>query len=258
MSSTLLRCAPVRQTVATLAMVISLSDGAAAQAPRFQLELEAGPAWISRNDAQIPNNTSATRFSLNDVTGSGPWPAGRVYLTWNVNERHGLRLLAAPLSISETGTLPGAVRFAGGEYSGSAPVRATYAFNSYRLTYRYQFRDTEQTHLWVGFTGKIRDATVKLEQGAVATRKDDFGFVPLLHVAGDWRVASRWRFGTDIDALAGGPGRAIDAAVKLGYTLGDRVSLHGGYRTVEGGADVDDVYSFAWVHYAVASVVWRW
>jgi len=27
-----------------------------------------------------------------------------------------------------------------------------------------------------------------------------------------------------------------------------------GYRTVEGGADVDEVYNFAWLHYAVLSV----
>lgn len=248
----------VARTAAAIVLSLLLVGDAAAQTPRIQLELEAGPAWISRNDAQIPNNASATRFSLNDITGSGPWPSGRAYLTWNVNARHGLRLLTAPLSITETGTLPNAVRFAGGDYTSSAPVRATYAFNSYRLTYRYQFRDTERTDLWIGFTGKLRDATVQLAQGTTSTRKDDLGFVPLLHFAGDWRVASRWHVSTDIDALAGGPGRAIDAAVKLGYDVGTHVSLHGGYRTVEGGADVDEVYSFAWVHYAVASVVWRW
>jgi len=27
-----------------------------------------------------------------------------------------------------------------------------------------------------------------------------------------------------------------------------------GYRTVEGGADVDEVYNFAWLHYAVGSL----
>ncbi|WP_373065337.1 hypothetical protein [Gemmatimonas sp.] len=244
--------------VASVAMVASLAGTAAAQTPRFQLELEAGPAWISRNVVQIPNNATATRFSLNEVTGSGPWPAGRAYFTWNVNERHGLRALAAPLSITETGRLRNPVSFAGGSYTASAPVEATYAFNSYRLTYRYQWRNTERTRLWVGFTGKIRDATVQLAQGSVSTRKDDLGFVPLLHVAGEWRTASNWQLGTDIDALAGGPGRAIDAAVKLGYDPRGRFGVHVGYRTVEGGADVDEVYSFSWIHYAVASLVWRW
>jgi len=243
---------------ASTAMVAISAFDLGAQTSRIEIELEAGPAWVSRNEVQIPNNASATRFSLNDVTGSGPFPAGRVYVTWNVNERHGLRVLAAPLSITETGMLPGSVSFAGGNYTAGTPVDATYVFNSYRLTYRYQFRDTDRTRAWVGFTGKIRDATVQLAQGTVSTRKDDLGFVPLLHVAGDWRVTSRWQLGTDIDALAGGPGRAIDAAVKIGYDPGGRVAFNLGYRTVEGGADVDAVYSFAWVHYGVASLVWHW
>jgi hypothetical protein len=42
--------------------------------------------------------------------------------------------------------------------------------------------------------------------------------------------------------------------MKLYYDLNDRWSLSTGYRTVEGGADVDDVYNFAWFHYAVAAV----
>ncbi len=201
-----------RGALSTTAIALAVAPDVYAQTPRVQVEIEAGPAWVSRNEVQIPNNARATRFSLNDVTGTGPWPAGRVYVTWNVNERHGLRVLAAPLSLTETGTLSGPVNFAGGSYSATSPVNATYTFNSYRLTYRYQFRDTDRTNAWIGLTGKVRDATVRLAQGAQSTRKDDLGFVPLLHFAGDWRITPRWQLGTDIDALAGGPGRAIDAA----------------------------------------------
>ena len=32
--------------------------------------------------------------------------------------------------------------------------------------------------------------------------------------------------------------------------FGDAWTLTAGYRTVEGGADVDEVYTFAWLHYA--------
>jgi hypothetical protein len=241
-----------------VALGVATAGIAQAQTSRIELELEAGPAWISRNNAQIPNNSSATRFSLNEITGSGPWPAGRAYLTWNLSERHSLRALAAPLSITETGVLRAPVNFAGGTYAASAPLTAKYTFNSYRLSYRYRLRNTDRTRLWVGATAKIRDATVQLTQGSTSTRKDDLGFVPLLHLAGDWRATQRFVLRTDIDALAGGPGRAIDAALKVGYDRGGRVAYHAGYRTVEGGADVDEVYSFAWVHFAVASVTLRW
>jgi hypothetical protein len=33
--------------------------------------------------------------------------------------------------------------------------------------------------------------------------------------------------------------------------------LTGGYRTLEGGADVVSVYNFAWLHYAVVSASYR-
>ena len=229
-----------------------------AQTPRLVVELEGGAAWLSRNDAEIPNDGSATRFSLNTVTGAGPFPAGRAYVTWNINERHRLRVLLAPLSITERGSLDAPVRFAGADFIAGTPLAATYTFNSYRLTYRYRVRRTEASTAWIGFTAKVRDATVALDQGATSSRKDDLGFVPLLHFASDWRVAKRTHVVVDVDALAGGPGRAIDAALKLVYDQGGPWSMNVGYRTVEGGADVDEVYSFAWLHYAVAGVSWRW
>lgn len=60
-----------------------------------------------------------------------------------------------------------------------------------------------------------------------------------------------------MDGLAGGPGRAVDATLKLGRDLDERWAVRVGYRTVEGGADVDEVYTFAWLHYAAMSVVLR-
>lgn len=234
------------------------AQAAAPATPRFVFELEGGPVWQSYNDAQIPNDASATRFSLSGLVGKGPFPAGRAYLTWNINEKHGLRALAAPFSITESGMSSETIRFAGATYVPSAPIEATYTFNSYRLTYRYRFRNTERTTAWVGFTGKIRDANIALSQNATRSEKDDVGFVPLLHLAADRRLADRWVGRVDVDGLAGGPGRAIDAALKLGYRASPRVLISGGYRTLEGGADVDEVYSFAWLHYAVASVAVRW
>lgn len=225
--------------------------------PRVEVELEAGPVWQSRNTAQVPNDGSATRFSIAALVGKGPWPAMRGYLTWHVNERHALRLLVAPLSIRESGVPSSAIAFAGASYAALTPVEAEYTFNSYRLTYRYRMRGAATTSAWAGFTAKVREATIALEQGTTASRRDDLGFVPLLHLAGEWRMRPQWVLSVDADALAGGPGRAEDVAVKLGYRMSPRLSLNAGYRMVEGGADVPETYSFAWLHYAVLSARWR-
>lgn len=240
-----------------LASATHPATAAGQPAPRWVVELEGGPVWQSYNDVEVPNDGSATRFSLRRLAGAGPWSSGRLYVTWNPGERHGLRLLLAPLSIRETGVPAEPVIFAGESYRAGDATEATYTFNSYRLTYRYRFHAGQRLTAWVGLTGKVRDAVIALEQGSTTSRKTDLGFVPLLHLAGDWRLSPRWTASVDVDALAGGPGRAVDAALELGYDLGDRWTAQAGYRLVEGGADVDEVYAFAWLHYAIVSVVWR-
>lgn len=225
--------------------------------PRVALEIETGPVWQTRNEVQIPNDESGTRFSLRELTGSGAWPAGRLYLTWRPARRHEIRALLAPLSFTEKGQLSKNVDFAGSEYRPDTPIEATYRFNSYRLTYRYRLWEGEDWTWRIGFTAKLRDALVELKQGPTTSRKPDIGFVPLLHVAGRWRFEPRWSVELEADALAGGPGRAEDVSLKVAHELDEDWSVSAGYRTVEGGANVDQVYAFAWLHYGVASLEYR-
>jgi hypothetical protein len=79
---------------------------------RFRFELEGGPVWQTKNDVQIPGNTG-TEFSFKDLTGNGPYAAGRFTFDWNIRERHGLRLEVVPLRIDGTGTFNQPVSFAG-------------------------------------------------------------------------------------------------------------------------------------------------
>lgn len=238
-------------TRSTIAALIVLLPSLAAAG--LTLEFEAGALWQTVNDVQVPNDAANTRFSLVDAVGKGPWAAPRVYLTLDLGERDALRLLAAPFSITEDGRLDAPVTFQDTDF-GAGPATATYTFNSYRVTYRRLMSEGERWTWWLGFTAKIRDAEIALEQPGAAASKDNVGFVPLLHLAADWRVADRWLLTFDADALAGGPGRAEDVAVKLARDLGDGVRASLGYRMVEGGADVDEAYAFAWLHSAVASL----
>ena len=244
--------------VLCLACVLSLSGVVAAEDdPRFSLELELGPTWQSRNTVQIPNTEAGTRFSLQDLVGSGPWAAGRIYFTWNINPRHSLRVLAAPLSYTESGIFDETVNFAGETYEEGIPTEATYQFNSWRVGYRWRFKDGERWTLWLGFTAKVRDAKIALSQGDTSSEDTDVGFVPLLSFAANYRFADRWHLIFDFEGLAGGPGRAFDVALKVGYDFNENWGLTAGYRTVEGGANIEEVYNFAWFQYAVVSGVFR-
>jgi hypothetical protein len=253
-------CVKLSLVISVIALFISYlpvnecNAGQNDQEKRFVTQLEIGPVWQSRNDVQIPNNQNGTRFSLVDLAGNGPYPGIRLYFTWKISHRHSLRLLLAPLSYTETGTFSSSVSFAGQTYNSDQPVEATYQFNSWRISYAYKFHHGEQWYWWIGFTAKIRDAIIKLKQNDVSSEKTDLGFVPLLHLRGEYHINNTWWVFLDIDALAGGPGRAEDGTIQVGYNINEQWSISAGYRTVEGGADVEEVYNFAWFHYLVFGV----
>jgi hypothetical protein len=238
-------------------LLLSILAGACAGGPpperAFALEVEGGAAWQTRNDVAVPGDTG-TRFPLDDLTGSGPFAAARAYLTWRPAARHELRALAAPFSVSGSGSLEAPVDFAGASFAAGVPTRANYRFDSYRLTWRYEIHPGETFRWWIGGTLKVRDAEIELQQGATSARKTDTGLVPLLHFAGDWLFAEDWRLALDVDGAAAPQGRAIDASLKACVALSDELELGLGYRTVEGGADNDEVYTFAWLHQAVVSL----
>lgn len=228
-----------------------------AEEKAFSVQLDLGSTWQDRNKVQIPNDREGDRFSLRDVVGSGPWATVRAEGLWSITDKHGLRVLLAPFSYTETGKLDRETRFAGATYSPDKPVKATYTFNSWRIGYRYHLFSESDWDFWVGGTLKVRDASIKLRQEGVGSQDDDMGLVPLLYLAGVYRLDERWSIAADFDGLAGGPGRAIDLGVRVNYELDEKWQLGLGYRTLEGGADTDDVYNFAWFNSLTLSAAYR-
>jgi hypothetical protein len=219
---------------------------------RFALEFEGGAVWQTRNDIRIPNETG-TEFSLVDAAGKGPGGVFRAEAAYDLNEKHGFRMVVAPLEIDGTGTFDKNILFAGELFTPGSAVAANYKFSSYRFTYRYRFYDGSMWRWQVGFTGFIRDARIALQQGDTYAEDTDVGFVPLVHLRGEAQLSDRWRFMLDVDGLAAPQGRAFDIAAKMAVALSDRWDMAFGYRTIEGGADVEQVFNFAWLHFATAS-----
>jgi hypothetical protein len=219
--------------------------------------LEGGAVWQSRNVARIPNSAAGSKFSLRDLQGSGAEAAWRVDATWQVAERHQLRAMYAPYSITRTGIPDSALQFDGATFAAGEPTPVHYRFDSWRLSYRYRFHHGADWTWWGGATLKVRDASIGLSQVGVEAAYDNTGLVPLLSLAGYRRLGDRWTLVLDADGLLAPQGRAFDIALKARYALGERLSLGLGVRTLEGGADNDDVYTFAWQHYALVEVGWR-
>lgn len=222
----------------------------------FRFELEAGPVWQSKSDVRIPGD-SGTKFSFKDMTGIGPYASGRFSADWNFFRRHGLRFIAAPLRVDGTGTFNKPISFAGTIFDAGVSTKGEYKFDTYRIGYRYLFLNRNAWLLRVGATLLVRDAEITLEQNGVTASDSNLGVVPLINFSAEWGFAHRWTAIFDFEGLAGGPGRALDLALKVRYDLTDSWNIGGGYRTLEGGVDNDTVYNFSWFNYALLTIGYR-
>lgn len=235
----------MKATLLSTLLFLSLQAGA-----QTFVSVEGDMTWQTLNDQRVPGDTG-TLFSVADFD-EGPFPTYRIYIGHIWNNRHEIRALYAPLEIEVDGQFAEAVSYMDSTFAANTDTTAHYKFNSYRLTYAYHFESSGDWELALGFTGKVRDAEVRLTQGGLTESKSNVGFVPLLNLQAVRRLGSDWRFRFDMDGMAAPQGRAIDAALLLERSISTSgLSLFGGYRTIEGGADNDEVYNFAWIHKAV-------
>lgn len=250
----------IKLTLTIFSIIISYSQGFSlvsspetdTEASRYFVWTEAGLTFQSRNDVEIPKG-DATRFSITDF-GKGPLLSGRVYAGWQWQSHH-VRVLAAPLTLKLDGKFTEDVRYQGKIFAAGQQTEALYRFDSYRLTYGYQFMTTPETNLIVGFTAKIRDAEIRLQQANTEATKTNTGFVPLLHFAARYQISDAFGVMFDGDALASPYGRAEDVAILITASPLPGVEGRLGYRTIEGGSNGGgSVFSFAWFHSFVAGL----
>ncbi|MEY2625241.1 MAG: hypothetical protein RL412_1016 [Pseudomonadota bacterium] len=246
--------------LAALFSVTTFSLGAVARAETspssWVIDTDAYAAWQGRNDVQVPNDATGSRFALDRLTGGGPDLAPRIQISWPSSGRREWRVLLAPLSLSGEGASAEAIRFQGATFV-PGTVKGRYQFNSWRGTVRWRWIDRDDLVVKVGFTAKIRDASIRLRQAGLSAQKDNTGFVPLLHGAFERSLGSGWSLEGDLDALAGGPGYAVDAGLKLMKPINDEWSVGASVRFLDGGADNDEVYAFASFTSAGISIRWQ-
>jgi len=246
----------IRPTIELLAAVLLLSLASEAQAQdRWRFDFENGAAIPGYNDVRIPGDTG-TAFSFTDDLTSDTSYFWRVRADLRMARNHVVSALLAPLSVHAAGTFDHPVSFAGTTFAPGVPVKGLYVFNSYRLTYRWEPVQNEQWRFGVGLTAKVRDAVTRLEADGTRAEKTNVGAVPLVNFLLERRLGRGVAMLVEGDALAAPQGRAEDVFAGIVVDAGPRLSVKAGYRILEGGADNDEVYTFALIHYiAVGAIV---
>ncbi|PKN80400.1 MAG: hypothetical protein CVU48_02255 [Candidatus Cloacimonetes bacterium HGW-Cloacimonetes-1] len=231
-------------------LVLVLSVGISIGHAETTIDLESGLVYNSMNDVGIPGDTG-TRFSLTSDFSTDLAPFLRVRVFQTLGERHTISALYAPLEVQSSGISTRAIAFAGAVFPANTDIDGTYKFNSYRLTYRYDFVKTPANEFGMGFTAKIRDAKIALKGGGLSGEKANVGFVPIINFRYLHNFSEQFAVVFEGDALAAPQGRAEDVLLGAIYDINEKVSLKAGYRVLEGGADNDEVYGFALFNYAV-------
>lgn len=254
----------MKKRITNVLMAVLLLLPALTQA-QLRFDLEGGLVLgTNYNEVRIPA-VGGTHFDLGKELKTDPKVYYRLRVGYTFGERHTVSALYAPLTVTYKGQFNRGINFNGVLFgprvSGNPEnVLARYQFNSYRLTYRYDFVYTPKWRVGAGLTAKIRDAFIEVgtAEGAVSprtTRYDNVGFVPLLNFVATWQPTPKFWTMLEADALASKQGRAEDVFLGVGYQLNPFVALKGGYRVVEGGADNDKIYNFTWINYAALGVV---
>jgi hypothetical protein len=175
---------------------------------------------------------------------------GRANLHYKITPRHQVSLLVSPLTIRPTGTLDNDVNFMNKTFDAGKKIDAVYRFNSYRLQYLYRFKNQNIGNRALGLSVKVRDAIISLENEDGYAEKTDLGLVPLIGFEFGYDFTDELSVILKGEALGSPYGRAEDILLALNYEFNDRSGLYLGYRFLEGGSDIDEVYTFANVNYA--------
>ena len=219
----------------------------------FVTSFQGAAVYSSRNDAALPGD-SGDRFSYCDDLESGIVFSPRIEAGYEFSGRHFVGLMASLLRLEPEGKLDRDIHFDGKLYPAGTEVKGKYRFDSYRATYRYYFLSGGSIKLGAGITGKIRDAVISLEGGGEKGELTNTGAVPLLNYYLEWTLSPSYSLLTYGDAAWSPYGRAEDIFAGFVYRFNEVTSIIAGYRLLEGGSDIDRVYTFSMFHYLVVGV----
>jgi hypothetical protein len=241
---------PIR--ILVLFMLLLCSQAAHAQ---WSVDVEGNYVLsIPYNSVRIPSD-GGTRFDLAKDLDAETTYTFRARVSYSIRDRHVISALAAPLTIRSAGETDRDIRYDDHVFSAHTHIRATYKFNSYRLTYRYLFVYKDNLKIGAGITAKVREANITLRSEDGSADFPDLGVVPLVNFYLHWLPAERVGLLLEGDALGTAQGRAEDIFAGVTVKASAAVQVKAGYRMLEGGANVTDNYNFTFVNYAAVGAV---
>ncbi|NTW60498.1 MAG: hypothetical protein HGA43_15195, partial [Nitrospirae bacterium] len=210
--------------VAVLITLMVLFFGPTSVFAEYVINLQGAAVFTEKNDIRIPGD-SGTKFSLADDLSADTAYTGRLEAGYIHNAKDYFGIVIAPLSVDSHGRVDRNIDYAGTTFPAGMDLKATFRFDSYRLTWRRKLVSRDDLDVWLGVSGNIRDAEITVEGGGQRATKANTGFVPLINFLLDWRFSKPWSFRVAGDALVGPQGRAEDVLLALIYAVAPSTKL---------------------------------
>ena len=216
----------------------------------WELRLMPEIAFGGKNVLQCPNTVDGTRVPLDqdfDRRRVGVF-SPRVELEY-VYKRNHFILTAAWLTDKFEGISVEDIRFNGTTFDTGSSLLTTYRFDTYRIGYRYRIVARERFDFELGATLLVRDASITMNDYNRPVKFTNVGVAPLISYRIGWNPSNRITVLSYGDGFAVKQGRAIDVYAGIKYQFNNLLSANLGYRLLDGGSDVESIYTMALYQY---------
>jgi hypothetical protein len=234
----------------------------------FQGSLELGFIDVIAHTIQF--GTTGSEFNYVGEGGQNIlFPFKRISGEIHFGPRHALIALIQPLTVETEALLTRDVVIDDLVFPENTPMRFTYGFDFYRLSYQYDLIRARDKEFAIGLSLQLRNASIRFQSldGTLFRVNQDVGPVPIFRVRTRFPLNEQVWWGTEIDGFyASGryitgsnddfEGAILDGSCRLGFTMSKTIDafinlryLGGGARgTNEDDAGPGDGYTNNWLH----------
>jgi len=258
------------------AVLLGLAPTAAArgeETERLKAHFELGFLGVLSHKVQFSNDGTYISYPK-DGGQDNLFAFSRMSLDLRISERSRLIFLYQPLDLVTQSLLGRDIRVDGLTFPAGTPVRFTYKFPFYRVSYLYDLNPDPDEEFAIGFSLQIRNATIEFESldGTLFRSNHNIGPVPILKLRWTHWANSGFFLGAEADGfyapisyINGSDneviGAILDASLRAGLALTAESEAFLNVRYLGGGAvgtsepdGPGDGYVKNWLHFLSVTV----
>ncbi len=215
---------------------------------QINFQYESGALKVLFNTIQYGHNTTNFDYVANGGE-SILFPVERYSVDLTFLKNNELIFLYQPLNIQTEGIITEPITISYQTFPASSVMTYDYGFSFWRISYLYDFVNTDHAKLGIGLSIQLRNASIIFQSldGKYAVVSENLGPVPILKLKGQYNFDNGMYIGTDIDGFYASSkffnganfdftGSILDASLSVGFRNTDYLDTFANVRFLGGSA----------------------